>query len=86
MISTARTTAYCLIIMTAFILGCSLLSPGYEIGDVDHSGDVNRTDAQLILESLCDEGDTAIDTELADVSGDGTISAYDAALIMERVK
>ncbi len=54
------------------------------ICDLDHDGDTDADDAQLILEYCIDNIDS-IDPA-ADVSGDGVISTYDAHMILNNLE
>ena len=64
-------------------------TPGYTplIGDANLDGVVNLTNAELIMQYVIDPVNTPIASEgirNSDVSGDGTISCYDASLIAQR--
>ncbi len=54
-------------------------------GDANSDGSVTMADADLILAYILDPT-IPISHWAADVSGDGTISAYDAALVMQMVE
>lgn len=64
-------------------------NPGYTplLGDANLDGVVNLVDAELIMQYVIDPVNTPITSEgirNSDVSGDGTISCYDASLIAQR--
>jgi len=62
----------------------TLSDPGYQLGDVNHDGFVNITDAtDLINYLLNDEGDIYLDQ--ADVSGDGEINVSDAIALINLI-
>ena len=67
------------LVMTVALAGAT----DWQMGDVDHSGDVTCTDAQLVLDYSVTFDATKLDTSLADVSGDREITAYDSALIQQ---
>jgi hypothetical protein len=66
---------------------CANVSPTrhYVMGDVNHDGVVDSKDAYDIEMYILDNT-YPIDVVLADVSGDGSVSAYDAALILRQVE
>ena len=57
---------------------------GPKLGDVDIGGEVSAADAFLILRHITGISILTGDAlQAADVSGDGTVSAYDAALVLQ---
>ena len=53
----------------------------YGLGDINHDGNVNSSDALLILQYSV--GLTAIDTNLGDVNYDGNVNSADALMILQ---
>ncbi len=55
-----------------------------QYGDVDNDGDVDASDAALVLKFVVRLIDlNSVQREMSDVSGDGNVTAYDAVLILQ---
>jgi hypothetical protein len=73
-----RVMTYCIV----YVLG--EVEPEGLLGDVNGDGEVNTTDAKLVMQydlGLIDE--TGLDLSVADVNGDGAVNTTDAKLIMQ---
>ena len=55
--------------------------PAYEIGDVNHDGDVNISDVTLLIDSLLGGGE--IFTDCADINADGEIGIADVTALID---
>jgi hypothetical protein len=58
---------------------------GYRLGDADNGGEISAADAAIILRHVAKLAliTDPLALEAADVSGDGTITAYDGALVLQ---
>jgi hypothetical protein len=64
------------------LAACLIAADQPRTGDVNLDGDVDYRDAEMICRYLADTTAVPLPLDLADVSGDGAVSMYDASLIL----
>jgi len=69
--------------LLAVIIFATTSVGAWELGDVDHDSAITCTDVQLVLDFVAQGDSTKLDVSLADMSKNGEVTAYDAALLKE---